>query len=110
MITQISIKPFDISLIDFNQLAQARYRRLEIGHLLRNQLKMKGGLVLGQHHAIAIVYQPTRWRQRHQAYTIIFGQVGKMCVFNDLQIPEADHQRNQQEQANNRSKNHTAAK
>ncbi len=91
------LKLLDILFADAHDLAEALQRCVHVLDLLRDQLKVVGGTVLGQNHAVAVVDQAPVRRQRHQAHPVFLRQAREMRIFDDLQ-PAQPHQQGRDQQ------------
>ena len=85
-------KAFDVAGVDVHQLGQLAEGLLQIFNFVRCEFQRVGGVILRQHHAVAIHNQPTVGDDRRQGDAVILGQGGKVFVLIHLQPGKAGGQ------------------
>ena len=85
---------------DVHQLAQLGLGGGQVGDLAGRQLQRVGGVVLRQHHAVAVQDQAAVGQDGHQRDAVVLRQRGKVFVLQHLQPDEAgeQHQEHQHDQ------------
>ena len=88
----------DVLRRDVDELTELGQQLFHVLDVLGNDLEGKGGRILRELHAVAVIDEPTRRRKRYELDPIVLGQGAETLVLHHLQLHHAQHQNPRQQQ------------